>query len=110
MSVIRVSRATDKQSTENQSMAKGGKRHGAGRPKGSQNKTTVFAKAAIEGAFAHLQRKTAERKDLESWAEDNTDDFYKLLFPKLLPVQLNHGDNEGEKLDGFKVILVGKSS
>lgn len=88
-------------------MAKGGRRQGAGRPKGSQNKTTVLAKAAIEDAFAHLQRQ--ERKDLKSWAEDNTDDFYKLLFPKLLPVQVNHADNEGEKLEGFKVILVGKA-
>lgn len=91
-------------------MAKGGKRHGAGRPKGSQNKTTVFAKAAIEDAFEHLQKRKAQRQDLNSWAEDNTDDFYKLLFPKLLPVQLNHGDNEGEKLDGLKVVFVAKPS
>lgn len=90
-------------------MAKGGKRQGAGRPKGAQNKTTVYAKAAIEGAFEHLQKRKSERQDLNSWAEDNVDDFYKLLFPKLLPVQLNHGDADGEKLDGFKVILVGKS-
>lgn len=89
-------------------MAKGGKRQGAGRPRGSQNKTTAEAKAAIEAAFDHLQGKTDARKDFKSWAEDNTDDFYKLLFPKLLPVQLNHADSEGEKLDGFKVILVGK--
>lgn len=89
-------------------MPKGGARVGAGRPKGSQNRTTAEAKAAIESAFEHLQAKTATRKDFKSWAEDNTDDFYKLLFPKLLPVQLNHGDADGEKLDGFKVILVGK--
>lgn len=89
-------------------MAKGGKRAGAGRPKGKPNKTTAEAKAAIESAFEHLQAKSDERKDFKSWAEDNTDDFYKLLFPKLLPVQVNHGDADGEKLDGFKVILVGK--
>lgn len=91
-------------------MARGGKRAGAGRPKGSQNKTTAYAKEAIEDAYSHLQSKSKDRKDLRSWAEDNTDDFYKLLFPKLLPVQLNHADADGEKLDGFKVILVGKPS
>lgn len=91
-------------------MARGGRRPGAGRPKGVPNRTTAEAKAAIEQAFDHLQTKTANRKDFKSWAEDNTDDFYKLLFPKLLPVQVNHADNEGEKLEGFKVILVGKSS
>lgn len=87
-------------------MAKGKKT--GGRQAGTPNKATAEAKAAIEAAFEHLQTKAHDRKDFKSWAEDNTDDFYKLLFPKLLPVQLNHADATGEKLDGFKVILVGK--
>lgn len=69
---------------------------GKGRPKGSVNKTTALAKEAIEGAFLHLQG--VPGKDLQSWAEDNTDDFYKLLFPKLLPVQMQHSGEDGGKL------------
>ena len=74
-------------------MAKG--RKTGGRQAGTLNKTTVEAKAAIEDAFAHLQTKTADRKDLRSWAEDNADRFYELLFPKLLPVQMQHGVGQG---------------
>ena len=84
----------------------GGRRANAGKKKGQTHAATRHAKAAIEDAFAHLQKQRG--KDFNTWAEQNTDDFYKLLFPKLLPVQLNHGDADGEKLDGFKVILVGK--
>jgi hypothetical protein len=69
---------------------------GPGRPKGSQNKTTVTAKEAIEDAFNHLQG--IEGADFRTWANLNRDDFYKLLYPKLLPLQLNHADNEGGKL------------
>jgi hypothetical protein len=77
---------------------KGHKRYG-GRTKGTRNKSTVEAKAAIEGAFAHLQTtKKGAGKRFNEWAEANTDDFYKLLFPKLLPVQVNHADNQGGKL------------
>jgi hypothetical protein len=65
---------------------------GKGRPKGSANKTTVLAKEAIEDAFRHLQ--AHKDKNLRTWAEANTDDFYKLLFPKLLPVQLQAGDGQ----------------
>lgn len=78
---------------------KGHKRYG-GRQKGTPNRVTVEAKAAIEDAFAHLQNKpnTDSRRDFRSWAEDNAGEFYKLLFPKLIPVQVNHADNEGGKL------------
>ena len=37
-------------------------------------------------------------KRLTQWAEQNEGDFFKLLFPKLLPVQVNHADHEGGKL------------
>ena len=69
-----------------------------GRQKGVPNKTTALARVAIEDAFDHLQGLKKDRKDFKSWAEDNAGDFYKLLFPKLLPVQINHADNEGGKL------------
>lgn len=75
-------------------MAKGVKT--GGRTAGTQNKTTANAKAAMEDAFAHLQGKKG--KDFKTWCEQNTDDYYKLLFPKLLPLQVNHADNEGGKL------------
>lgn len=68
-----------------------------GRKKETPNKTTAIAKEAIEEAYAHLQEpaQAEARKDFKSWATDNVGDFYKLLFPKLLPVQMNHGGPEG---------------
>ena len=75
-------------------MAKGQKT--GGRVAGVPNVTTRAAKTAIENAFAHLQGQPG--KDFNTWAEANTDDFYKLLFPKLLPVQLNHGGDTGGPL------------
>lgn len=72
-------------------MAKGKKTGGRG--PGTPNKRTAEAAAAIEDAFAHLQNapNTKARRDFRSWAEDNASDFYKLIFPKLLPVQLQMG-------------------
>lgn len=65
-----------------------------GRPKGARNKTTVLAKDAIEGAFAA----NGGQRWLNEWAAKNEDVFFGSLFPKLLPVQLNHADADGEKL------------
>lgn len=77
-----------------------------GRKKGTPNKSTAQIKAAIESAFSYLE----EHGDgFNKWALNNQDTFYTQIAPKLLPVQLNHADNEGEKLEGFKVILVGKA-
>lgn len=62
-----------------------------GRVKGTPNRHTVLVKEAIEDAFSHLQGTKPEmRKRFREWAEDNTDDFYKILLPKLLPIQLQH--------------------
>ena len=68
---------------------------GPGRPKGSSNKTTALAKEAIEQAFSALQGKKG--KSLPEWAENNIDDFYKLIFPKLLPVQMQHSGNPDDR-------------
>lgn len=85
-------------------MAKGIKT--GGRKKGTPNKSTAQIKAAIEGAFSYLE----EHGDgFNQWALNNQDTFYTQIAPKLLPVQLNHAGSDGEKLDGFKVILVGKA-
>ncbi len=85
-------------------MAKG--RKTGGRTKGTLNKTTVIAKEAIEMAFNGIGGPAA----FTAWASENQGDFYRMIFPKLLPVQLNHADAEGDKLEGFKVVLVGKLS
>ena len=63
---------------------KGEKRpEGAGRKKGSANKTTVKVREAMELAFEGIGGVPA----LIKWAQDNQTDFYK-LFAKLLPVQV----------------------
>lgn len=61
----------------------------AGRPKGSLNGTTAKAKAAIEECFEQL----GGVDSLVVWAKDNKTDFYKIIYPKLLPLQVA-GDPE----------------
>lgn len=65
-----------------------------GRPKGAVNKTTANAKEAIELAFQGI----GGVPRLQAWAEQNEGDFFKLIFPKLIPVQLNHAGADGGKL------------
>lgn len=67
-----------------------------GRQKGTPNKTTAEAKSAIEEAFEYLERQP--EMGLKRWALKNETLFYTQLFPKLLPLQVNHGDNEGGPL------------
>lgn len=75
-----------------------------GRKKGTPNKQTAAVKdmvlAALDGVggIAYLKRQ----------AEENPTAFMTLV-GKVIPTQVNHADNEGEKLEGFKVILVGKA-
>ncbi|MFG6591274.1 hypothetical protein [Sulfitobacter sp. 1A12157] len=64
------------------------KRKGAGRPKGSKNKTTATAKSIIE--------ETADRlggaNRLVKWAQEapeNERAFWATIYPKLLPLQVN---------------------
>lgn len=75
-------------------MAKFSGKPGPGRPKGTPNKTTAAVKAAFEAAFDHL----GGQKNFNTWAKQNQDVFYTQLLPKLIPVQVNHADNEGGKL------------
>jgi hypothetical protein len=78
-------------------MAGGGSKPGqrrGGRQRGSSNKTTANAKEAIELAFEGI----GGVKTLTAWANDNQGDFFKLVFPKLMPLQVNHADNEGNRL------------
>lgn len=71
------------------------KRKGAGRPKGSKNKTTAAAKAVIEQAAAELGG--ADR--LVNWAKEdpaNERAFWATIYPKLLPLQVNGPGEDGE--------------
>lgn len=63
---------------------------------------TKKAYEAIELAFEGIGGVDA----LIAWARENQGDFYKTIFPKIIPVQLNHGDVDGEKLDGFQIVFV----
>lgn len=65
---------------------KGGKRQGAGRPKGVQNKLTRTVKEAFEQAFAALQEQKEVK--LEDWGKANPTEFYKLA-ARLIPAEIN---------------------
>lgn len=73
-------------------------RRGAGRPKGSRNKTTVAAKAIIEAAADKLGG--AER--MVAWAREdpaNERAFWATIFPKLMPVQVANPEGETFKTE-----------
>lgn len=61
-------------------MANGGRRPGAGRPKGSVNKDMVPVREAFKIAFDKLGGADA----LAKWAVDNQTEFYKLS-SRLIP-------------------------
>lgn len=61
-------------------MARGGKREGAGRPEGSQNKVTLEAKEALQECFERI----GSVESLAVWAEENRTDFYK-IWSKIIP-------------------------
>lgn len=82
-----------------------GKKWG-GRAKGSQNKTTINAKNAIELCFTKLGGVDA----LHKWAVKNKGEFYKTIWIKILPhtiagdkdnpLQINHTDSRLRELAG----------
>lgn len=74
---------------------------GKGRPKGSQNKSTVKVKEAFEAAFEQLGGVEA----LVQWGKKERSEFYK-LYAKLLPVQIT-GDKDNPVTVVTKVELVG---
>ena len=79
-------------------------RRGAGRPKGSRNKTTATAKSIIEEAAERLGG--ADR--LTVWAKEapeNERAFWATIYPKLLPLQVANADGEE-----FKTREVGNAS
>ncbi len=73
-----------------------GKKTG-GRSKGTPNKATANAKAAIEAVFTGL----GDADALEAWARsdpDNMKAFYVSIWPKVLPLQVNGAGDNGEHL------------
>lgn len=75
-------------------MARGGKRAGAGRPKGSVSTQTKAFKEAVEIAFSEL----GGVDGLVEWARTNPDAFYQGIFPKLAPLQIHHSGHDGNAL------------
>lgn len=76
-------------------MAKGVKT--GGRTKGTPNKATANAKAAIEAVFTGLGDAAA----LQKWARsdpDNLKAFYVSIWPKILPLQVNGPGENGEHI------------
>jgi hypothetical protein len=76
-------------------MAKGIKT--GGRQKGTPNKTTASAKAAIEQVFDGLGGSDA----LLAWAEESDENkraFYVQVWPKVLPLQVNGPGEDGAHL------------
>ena len=62
-------------------------RKGAGRPKGSPNKTTAAAKEVIQAASEEL----GGANRLVAWAKEdplNERAFWSTIYPKLLPLQV----------------------
>jgi hypothetical protein len=63
---------------------------GPGRPKGSQNKTTVAVKQALAEAFEGIGGVSA----LITWAREQPGEFYK-LWGRMLPLEANlHHDGQ----------------
>lgn len=70
----------------------GGARPNAGKKKGQQHPQTRKAHEAIAIAFDKIGGVDA----LVTWAKANPDSFYERVWPKIIPVQLNHANAEGD--------------
>lgn len=71
--------------------SKPGERRG-GRKKGSQNKVTKAAKEAIHEAFQRL----GDVDGLVEWSELNKKEFYTIIWPKIIPLQV--GGEQGNPI------------
>lgn len=81
-------------------------RRGAGRPKGSPNKTTRAAKDAI--AFAAEELGGGER--LAAWAKEapeNEKAFWTTVYPKLLPMQVTGEDGGPIRITRIELVAPG---
>ena len=61
---------------------------GIGRPKGSQNRSTVLIKEAIMAVYQDLQENAGgEHRHFLAWAAANSGQFYRMCL-RLLPLQI----------------------
>jgi hypothetical protein len=79
--------------------AKGSSNPNAGRKAGVPNALTASMKESIQAAFKALQESP---QSLEKWAEENPGEFYKHIWVKMLPKELEHGGRDGLPLVVFK--------
>lgn len=78
--------------------SRGGKREGAGRKKGSQNRITSVIKEAVLDTFEKL----GGVEHMTKWAEKNPTDFYRIaakLIPQHLTADVTHFDEASELSD-----------
>lgn len=59
----------------------------AGKPRGRKDSRTIAVERAIQNTFNDLQ--DIPDKTLTSWAVDNTTAFYTILYPKIIPKNIN---------------------
>jgi len=86
-------------------MAHGGKRPGAGRPKGSESKVTVMLKEAILKAAEEAGGEGGTVAYLTAQAKDNPTAFLSLL-GKVLPMQVGNADDEEFKVSVVRRLIV----
>lgn len=65
--------------------AKGTSGNPIGRPKGSVNKISATAKENVQAVFDGL----GGWEGMLKWAKDNPDEFYRGVYPRLLPLDTN---------------------
>lgn len=82
---------------ETHKVGKAAGNRGMGRPKGVPNKTTALLKDAILKAAEMAGGEGGTEGYLARMAEEQPAAFMTLM-GKVLPMQVNHGDNEGGKL------------
>jgi hypothetical protein len=80
----------------------GGKRSNAGAKKGVQRQATLKAHEAIALAFDNIGGVT----NLTRWARENEGAFYERVWPKIVPVQLQHQGDDGGALRVINEIVV----
>lgn len=81
----------------------GGARAGAGAKKGVQRDATRKAHEAIAIAFDKIGGVEA----LTKWAIDNPSSFYEKVWPKIIPVQMQHMGEDGGPIVVERIELVG---
>ena len=86
-------------------MAHGGKRTGAGRPKGSLTKTTVMLKEAILKAAEEAGGPEGTVGYLKQQAKENPTAFMGLL-GKVLPTQVANDDDSEFKISLVRRVIV----